>query len=126
MSPLLTDGPSINLNSLMATNLLEQDAILKEIVRRIVSTFQPELIYLFGSRARGEAGSESDYDLLVVVSSSPLPRYRRNQLAFRALCGVGASKDVIVLTSPEFEAKKSIVCSLAATVLREGVLLHAA
>ena len=39
---------------------------LQEIVRRIVETAQPERIILFGSAARGEMGSHSDVDLLVI------------------------------------------------------------
>jgi hypothetical protein len=74
-------------------------------------------IYLYGSRARGEAGPDSDYDLMLVVSASQLPRYRRNQQAFRALCGLGVPKQVIVLTREEFEAGRKVVCSLPATVL---------
>ena len=107
-------------------DLLQNDPILAEMVCRLVDALQPERVYLFGSRARGEAREDSDYDLMVVVSESSLPRYRREQVAFRALCGLGASKEVIVLTRAEFETKRSVVCSLAATVEREGKFLYAA
>ena len=102
------------------------DPKLKEMVRRLGEHLRPERIYLFGSRARGDAGPDSDYDLLVVVANSPLPGYKRDQEAFRALRGVGVSKDVIVLTLDEFQRKSSVVCSLPATVLREGTLLYVA
>jgi len=102
------------------------DPRLKEMVRRLEERLRPERIYLFGSRARGDAGPDSDYDLLVVVASSMLPGYKRDQEASRALRGVGAAKDVIVLTSDEFWRKASVVCSLPATVLREGTLLYVA
>jgi uncharacterized protein len=72
--------------------------ILEEIVRRLVAAFHPDYIYLYGSRARGEAGPDSDYDLMLVVPSSQIPRYLRDQQAFRALCGIGVPKEVIVLT----------------------------
>jgi hypothetical protein len=101
------------------------DPILAEIVRRLVGGLKPEAIYLFGSVARGEQGPDSDYDLLVVVRSSDLPRYKRDQQAFRLLCGVGAPKDVIVLTRPEFDQKISVICSLPATVVREGRMIYA-
>jgi predicted nucleotidyltransferase len=102
------------------------DPILAEIVSRLVGVFAPEQIYLFGSHARGEAGPDSDYDLLVVVRSSILPRYRRDQAAFEALRGVGVAKDVLVLTHDEFARQRTVICSLPATVEREGVLLYAA
>jgi uncharacterized protein len=102
------------------------DPKLAEMVRRLVEGLKPEAIYLFGSAARGEMRGDSDYDLLVVVPQSDLPGYKRDQKAFRLLCGVGASKDVIVLTRAEFDRKLSVACSLPATVVREGRLLHAA
>lgn len=102
------------------------DPILNEMVQRLVNTFQPECIYLFGSRAREQEGPDSDYDLMIIVSTSSLPRYRREQKAFRALYGINVPKEVIVLTRKEFESKRSVVCSLPATVNREGKLLYAA
>ena len=96
------------------------------MVRRLVEGLKPDAIYLFGSAGRGEMRSDSDYDLLVVVRNSDLPGYKRDQKAFRLLCGVGASKDVIVLTRAEFDKKLSVTCSLPATVVREGRLLYAA
>jgi predicted nucleotidyltransferase len=95
-------------------------------VDRLVTALHPERIYLFGSQARGDAGPDSDYDLLAVVPESDLAPYRRDILAFRALCGVGAAKDVVVYTREEFETRSRAISSLPATVLREGRLLHAA
>ena len=46
----------------------EQQAVLDEIVRRIVEVAAPEKIILFGSAARGEMGPHSDVDLLVIKS----------------------------------------------------------
>ena len=102
------------------------DSVVEKIVQRLVSALSPERIYLFGSHARGDAGPDSDYDFLVVVRTSTLPRYRRDQAAFEALLGVGVAKDVLVLTHDEFERQRTVVCSLPATVEREGMLLYAA
>ncbi len=106
--------------------LLRTNPFLAEIVQRLVQTFQPERIYLFGSQARGEAGPDSDYDILMVVKASPLPRYRRDQAAFHAVTGVGVSKDILVLTREEFDRGRTVLCSLPATIEREGRLLYAA
>jgi predicted nucleotidyltransferase len=96
------------------------------MVDRLVDALHPERIYLFGSRARGDAGPDSDYDLLAVVPESDLAPHRRDVLAFRALCGVGAAKDVVVYTRAEFESRSRVASSLPATVLREGQLVYAA
>jgi predicted nucleotidyltransferase len=121
-------GSHTNLEGLTMVDekLAQSDRILEEMIRRLVAAFHPDHIYLYGSRARGEAGPDSDYDLMLVVSASQVPRYRRDQQAFRALCGLGVPKEVIVLTRAEFEAGQKVICSLPATVLREGRLLYAA
>ena len=97
---------------------------ISESVRRLRVCLHAERIYLFGSRARDEANEDSDYDFLVVVRDSPLPRYKREQQAFRALCGIGIAKDVLVFTREEFDRGLAIVSSLPATVAREGRLLY--
>lgn len=101
-------------------------AALAQAVERLVETLSPERIYLFGSQARGDADSGSDYDVLVIVSSSDEPRYRRAQAAYHALWGVHLPLDVIVFTRAEFDYQLPARASLPATVAREGKLLYAA
>ncbi len=102
------------------------DPVLAEAVRRLVEAYQPDRIYLFGSVARGDAGPDSDYDLLVVVpDDAPLER-RRSRLAYEALRGTGTAADVLVCTRSYLEDRRALKASLPGTVLREGRLLHAA
>ncbi len=108
------------------SGLLNRDSTLAEIVRRLADAYHPLSIYLFGSKARGEAGSDSDYDLLVVVPDDALPEQRRSRLAYRALRGTATAADVVVCTQSHFEARRHLRASLPGTVLREGKLLHAA
>lgn len=109
----------------MAQNMTVQISnTLDQLVRRLVSRLKPASIYLFGSQARGEADSDSDYDLLVVVPDSLLPRHERETKAYDALWGLTSPADVIVLTAAEFEKAKQVPTSLASTVLREGTLLY--
>ncbi|MFH0937749.1 MAG: nucleotidyltransferase domain-containing protein [Planctomycetota bacterium] len=97
---------------------------ISESVRRLRASLSAERIYLFGSRAREEANEDSDFDFLVVVRDSSLPRYKREQQAFRSLCGVGIAKDVLVFTREEFDKGLAVVSSLPSTVAREGRLLY--
>ena len=71
------------------------DPVIEQIVHRLVAALAPERIYLFGSQAREDAGPDSDYDLLVVVPTSALPRYRRDQAAFDALIEIGVATLVV-------------------------------
>jgi uncharacterized protein len=47
---------------------IEDPKELDRVVRRLVEAFDPLAVYLFGSRARGEAGEDSDYDLMLVLA----------------------------------------------------------
>jgi uncharacterized protein len=109
-----------------ATSRLADQAELDEIVRRLASAYQPERIYLFGSVARGEAGPDSDYDLLVVVPDDADEARRGSRLGYQVLWGTGAAADVLVWTHTDFEARLPLQASLPATVVREGTLLYAA
>ena len=99
---------------------------LKEVVNRLVKAYQPDSVYLFGSMARGDAGPDSDYDLLLVVPDESPPKRRRSRLAYQVLRGTGIAVDVLVCTRSYFEARRHLKASLPGTVLREGRLLHAA
>ncbi|MDZ4804140.1 MAG: nucleotidyltransferase domain-containing protein [Candidatus Eisenbacteria bacterium] len=103
-----------------------KDAKLAEIVDRLVRAYSPERVYLFGSIARGDAGPDSDYDLLLVVPDDASPERVRSRLAYTALRGTGTAADILVLRRSSFECRKHIRSSLPAAILREGNLLYAA
>jgi len=100
--------------------LLQKDRTLAELVRRLVEAYQPERIYLFGSRARGEASPDSDYDLLLVVPDDSPPERRRSRLGYLALRGTGVATDVVVWSRSAFEQRLRVPASLPAIVAREG------
>ena len=104
----------------------EDLSALMPIIERLIEAYQPERIYLFGSKARGDYGPDSDFDLMVVVPDDAPPARKRSQLAYDVLRGTGTAADVLVWTRSAFESRLHLVASLPATVLREGKLLHAA
>ena len=95
-------------------------------MRRLVKAYLPERVYLFGSVARGDAGPDSDYDLLLVVPDDAPSERRRSRLAYEVLRGTGAAADVLVCTSSYFEDRRLLKASLPGAVLREGRMLHGA
>ncbi|MGI8912669.1 MAG: nucleotidyltransferase domain-containing protein [Chloroflexota bacterium] len=122
LSPHAVEGPSTG----STASSLGDDPVLNEIVRRLVEALHPEYVYLFGSRARGDAAADSDYDLLLIIDT---PRDRIYQLrtdGHGAMFGVGASVDILVMTPEYFRGRLNVVASLPATVRREGKLLYAA
>ena len=107
-------------------DMTTSDPALAKIIRILVSAYEPEQIFLFGSRARGEAGPNSDYDLLLVVPDQASPERKRSKLAYQVLWGTGTAADVVVWTRSAFDSRVHLAASLPATVMREGKLLHAA
>jgi predicted nucleotidyltransferase len=101
-----------------------QDPVLDEIVRRLVASYNPLEVYLFGSKARGGSGVDSDYDLLVVVPDDAPPKQRGSRLAYEVLRGTGTAADVLVCTRSYFEPRRSLKASLPGTVVREGRVLY--
>ena len=98
------------------------------MTRRLVEVYHPDRIYLFGSAARGDAGPDSDYDFMVVVSDDTSLEQQRGLLGYGALCelGVPVPKDVLVWTRHSFEEQLHLKASFPSTVVREGKLLYAA
>ena len=110
----------------MTDPVLDNDPILAEIVRRLVGALQPERIYLFGSKARGEADSDSDYDLMVIIPHATEPGYKLAQQAHSLIWDIGVAADILVWSREAFDRRLHLRASLPATVVREGTLLYAA
>jgi predicted nucleotidyltransferase len=72
------------------------------MAERIVKKFQPEKIILFGSHARGQAGPDSDVDLLVVMPVSGSKREKAIEVAV-TLHDIPVAKDIIVSTPDDFQ-----------------------
>jgi uncharacterized protein len=76
------------------------DPWLPMIVGRIVRVADPAKIVLFGSRARGDAREDSDYDLLVIVDDATNRRALRIAIR-RSFDDLAVAADVIVATVEE-------------------------
>jgi predicted nucleotidyltransferase len=96
---------------------------LNEIAERIVREFHPARIVLFGSRARGDAGPDSDVDLLVEMESDLSPRARAvrvDALFSNRLWPM----DVLVITPQEAARQRLVRNSLISAAEREGKVLY--
>jgi len=99
------------------------EALLREMVSRMLAVGNPGRIVLFGSRARGTARADSDIDLLL-IEDSDLPRYRRSGRYRRALVGLFPSKDVVVYTPEEVARWRNVPNAFVTVALREGRTLY--
>ena len=104
----------------------EDMCALAHIIERLTEAYQPDRIYLFGSKARGDYGPDSDFDLMVVVPDNAPEDHKRSRLAYERLWGTGTAADVLVWTRGRFESRAHLRASLPGTILREGRLLYAA
>jgi uncharacterized protein len=100
--------------------------VLDEVTGRLVEAYHPDRIYLFGSAARGDAGPDSDYDIMIIVPDDASKQLKDCDLAYQALRGLGIAKDVLVWTQTEFDKRLHLKASFPSTIVREGKLLYAA
>lgn len=109
------------------TPFSNEETLLKQMVQAIVREVSPEAIILFGSRARGDARTDSDVDLLVVEREPFSPqRSRRKEAArlYMALRGMALSKDILLYSRDEFDHWKNSLNHVVGRAHREGRVLH--
>jgi predicted nucleotidyltransferase len=106
------------------------DMLKKELVDRITASEKIDKVLLFGSEARGDAGAESDIDLLVVLDMDTVPNsYKeRNNNYLRISRSIREIErhhpiDLLVYTKPEFEMITSGGSVFIRSILREAIQL---
>jgi predicted nucleotidyltransferase len=99
-------------------------ADIDRMVKRIVQKFRPEQVILFGSHARGEAGPDSDVDLLVVMDFEGTARDQGLEI-LQALHHRLIPVDVIVTNPKDFAWRKDVVGTIEWPASREGKVLYA-
>ena len=99
--------------------------ILEEVKNRLVATYQPEKIYLFGSYAWGTPDDESDLDLLIIIRESDEKSHKRCIIGHRALWGLDISKDIMVYTQDEFNARVTDPTTLVYKIGNKGKVIYA-
>ena len=106
----------------VTTGHSSESEAFRRFVDEIKERYHPQRLLLFGSRARGEAGPSSDYDLLIVsrdfegtnLTDRATDIYRRWPL--------WAGLDCLCLTPSEFDRSRQRI-SIVREVEREGVPL---
>lgn len=100
------------------------EIVLQTMTDRLVETFQPEQVILFGSHAWGTPHEGSDVDLYVVVSETnerPLQRARRA----RACMGdLRLPMDILVRTRAEADKYRHLYASLECQIFEKGRVLY--
>lgn len=94
------------------------------VLKKIVSFYNPEMVYLFGSQARNEANKNSDIDFLIIKEFEQPKRLRalefRKELRGQNYYPV----DLVVYTPQEFEDESQIKGTMAYRIKKEGKILY--
>ena len=98
------------------------DDVIHEAARRIAGAAPGARVILFGSHARGEAGPDSDVDLLVV---EPRVEDRNREVVRlqRVLAPLRLPADVIVVSQAHVEEWGDVASTMLHDALREGRVL---
>ena len=100
---------------------------VKEIIEDEVKKTGLKLqkIILFGSRARGDYTTDSDWDLLIILEKD-FTREKKKQLLgnlYRRTAKLKGSYEIIIKKKSEFEMMKDVVGSLSYEANLEGVTI---
>jgi HEPN domain-containing protein/predicted nucleotidyltransferase len=99
-------------------------AVPDELLQSVVAYFSPRQVILFGSRARGEGGPDSDIDLVVVLDDNAPSEYFSAGAAREARKGFRRSCDIVPWRRSDFYRRARIVGSLPHTILQEGHVVY--
>ena len=96
---------------------------IEEAKERLVTEFNPEKIYIFGSYAWGNPTEESDLDIMVVVKkcNDKLLEMRRG---IKSLRGIGFPKDIIVEGEEEFIHNSTDINKIENEIYNRGYLIY--
>ncbi|MEO5370820.1 MAG: nucleotidyltransferase domain-containing protein [Magnetococcus sp. DMHC-1] len=96
---------------------------IQKIGAMLADTAGPSRIILFGSHARGDAGDQSDLDLLVV---KPVVNNRLREISQlrQVLRPMRVPVDLLVCSVPELNERSNLPSGAIYWALREGKTIH--
>jgi len=100
------------------------DPVLDDVITRLVECVRPTRIVLFGSRARGDAGSHSDYDLMVEAECEDVNACWSKAYGAANDENGGARVDIVIRKPGELERRQDDVGYMDWDIAREGVVLY--
>lgn len=98
--------------------------ILELIKNKLVNTYDPLTIYIFGSYAWGTPDQSSDIDIVIIVNESKEKKYKRAVKGYSALFDIDYPIDLMVYTKQEFEANAEHHSSLCFKIKKDGYKLY--
>jgi len=104
--------------------VLIENSLLSEIHRRLVETYHPKRLILFGSQVWGTPDQDSDFDILIEVEETDEPVWKRPRRGYKALFGIGIPCDLLVRTTEEIQRDRASPATLIHKIITDGRVLH--
>ncbi len=104
------------------TRLRIPDEIIRELISRIASKFNPRQIILFGSYAYGKPRPESDVDLLVVMDTQL--RESEQALRIRQYINPLFGVDILVYTPSRLDQRLKLGDSFLREITEKGLVMY--
>jgi predicted nucleotidyltransferase len=101
------------------------DCAIVLVIERIVAHSSPDMIYFFGSRARGDHEPDSDLDLLIVIPDPVVDRRQLQNELRQVLVGHRPIVEPWIMGRLEFEETKDVVGGLAYPATHDGYVIYA-
>lgn len=96
---------------------------LGTLLGRIKDAYDPIDVVLYGSRARGDATAQSDWDLKVVVSDDAPERLFSPMFGWRIQEGSGVYADVSCIRLSDFRSDLAVANSATSHIVSDGLVL---
>ena len=100
--------------------------IPRDVLDLVCATWHPEEVWLYGSRARGTHGPDSDWDLLVVVPDHTPERLLDLSEAWAVTGDLRPCVEVYPVIRSDFDEGRQLVGSIARVATLEGRRVYAA
>lgn len=101
-------------------------SLIEEVKKRLVATYNPCEIYLFGSYAWGIPHEDSDLDLLIVIDHYTKDIHSLLVDGHRVLIDLDLSKDLVIYSKDDFEKFSKDSMRFCYKVKNQGRQIYAA
>ncbi|MEN4017549.1 MAG: nucleotidyltransferase domain-containing protein [Methanobacterium sp.] len=98
---------------------------IKNFLYLVKKEFNPELVLLFGSRARNEYLKESDYDFIIVSKKFEGIHFLERIQQLLEFWDLDQDVDILPYTPEEFEKKKNEI-GIVNEAFKEGIIIKSA
>jgi len=95
-----------------------------ELLSRVVEYFHPRRVVLFGSRARGDSGEDSDIDLLVILDDDAPADKLTLRAGWESRRGYDRPVDVVPVRDSVYRRRAKIAGTLAYEAEIDGIAVY--